>query len=52
MVRHVMKNGTVRKDVSGVVVKMQDAPGAYAVLGRIRRDAEKDGQKADTEQPE
>lgn len=52
MVRHVMKDGTIRKDVSGLIVKRNEAPALYAVLDRVRRkEGSEDGnQKKDSGQ--
>ena len=37
MIRHVMKDGTILKDVSGMIVKRNEAPALYAVLDRVTR---------------
>lgn len=37
MIRHVMKDGTVRQDITGYVVKMDQAKGVYSLLDMINR---------------
>lgn len=37
MVIHIMKDGTVKTDITGHVVKMDDAKAVYNVLDRINR---------------
>lgn len=35
MVIHILKNGQIEKDISGHVVKMDDAPGVYRLFDAI-----------------
>lgn len=44
MIRHVLKNGTVLEDISGHVVKLEDAPSVYALLDVIRKGSKNDGE--------
>ncbi len=37
MVRHIMKDGTVLKDITGHVVKMEDAKRVYALMEKINK---------------
>lgn len=39
-ITHVMKDGTVLDDITGHVVKMEDVPQFYLVLGRIKQQGE------------
>ena len=34
-IKHILKDGTVLDDISGHVVKMEDAKQFYLILGRI-----------------
>ena len=45
---HILKDGTVLHDITGHVVKMQDARTAYAVLDKISRKKDKT-QKGESE---
>lgn len=47
MVKHIMKDGTVLNDITGHVVKMEDAEVVYAILDKIneRVRKEKDNDK-------
>lgn len=40
---HVLKDGTVKKDISGHVVKMQDAPAIYSLIDTINANRGKRG---------
>ena len=37
MVKHVLKDGTVLDDITGHVVKMEEIPQIYEILGRIEK---------------
>ena len=48
MVKHILKDGTVLKDITGHVVKKEDVPLAYALIDQIneeRRKRRKKGEK-------
>ena len=47
MIKHILNDGTVMKDIKGHVVKMDDAKVVYSILGRIneRRNKEKNDQQ-------
>jgi hypothetical protein len=46
MIIHILKDGTILKDISGHTVKKEDAPVAYEVLERKKAKGEqKDGNK-------
>lgn len=34
---HVLKDGTVLKDITGHVVKMEDVPSVYALIDQMNR---------------
>ena len=38
MIIHILKNGTVLDDITGHVVKIEDAPTAYALLNERRQE--------------
>ena len=38
MVKHVMKDGTVRKSIDGYTVTRKQAPVVYEILNRIERE--------------
>lgn len=45
MIIHIMKDGTIKKDITGHVVKMEDAPGVYQLFdainsGKIKKHSE------------
>lgn len=37
MVYHVMKDGSVKTDISGHVIKMSDAPTFYQIIHNIKK---------------
>lgn len=37
MIKHILKNGKVLKDITNHVVKSEDAPQAYALLDKINQ---------------
>ena len=37
MVKHILKDGTVLDNISGHVVKIEDVPQFYEILGRIEK---------------
>jgi hypothetical protein len=41
MVTHVLKDGSVKQDITGHVVKKEDAPKFYDLIERVRRNNEK-----------
>lgn len=41
MVRHVLKDGSVVKDISGLIVKVQDAQALYTLMMKINEDPKK-----------
>ena len=41
MIKHILKNGEVKKDISGHKVKQQDVPLAYEILKNGGRKNEK-----------
>lgn len=41
MVTHVLKDGSEVKDITGHVVKKEDAPKFYDLIERVRRNNEK-----------
>lgn len=45
MVRHILKDGTVLDDITGHVVKMEDARMVYELLDKINQER---GEKNDT----
>ena len=50
MITHVLKDGTVVKDIDGHVVKMEDARGVYALIDKMNRERSGSGSgQADTE---
>lgn len=49
MVKHILKDGTVLKDITGHIVKKEDVPAAYALIERMRKGRRKNG-KANTNQ--
>lgn len=40
MVRHILKDGTVLKDITGYVVKKKDVPNVYAVIMNCKKKGE------------
>lgn len=38
MVKHVLKDGSVVKDISGLIVKVQDAQALYTLMMKINKD--------------
>ena len=40
MVKHVLNDGTVLKDITGHVVKGKDAPEVYEVINQIKKEKE------------
>jgi len=40
MVKHVLKNGQTVQDITGHVVKQEDVPSAYALLGQGKKETE------------
>lgn len=49
MVTHVLKDGTVLKDIQGHKVTREQAPTVYKVLERIRKGEKADGQQRKNE---
>lgn len=47
MIRHHLKDGTVLKDISGHVVKKEDAPIAYAIMEQMNIERQKRKQRGD-----
>lgn len=45
MVTHVLKDGTVLKDITGHVVKEQDVPEAYILIDRMNDERSKQIEK-------
>lgn len=43
MVRHVMKDGTVRQEIKGHIVYRKTIPEAYTVLSQVRKRQRKEG---------
>jgi hypothetical protein len=46
MIRHILKDGTVLRDITGHVVKKEDVPQAYALIDKMndeRMREKKDG---------
>ena len=41
MVTHILKNGTVLKDITGHVVKIEDAKAIYALMDKINEELRK-----------
>lgn len=39
MITHIMKDGTVLEDITGHVVKVEDAEPVYRLLDKINREA-------------
>ena len=37
-IRHVLKDGRVLDDISGIVIKKEDCPEVYRVVEKIRRE--------------
>ena len=37
-IRHVLKDGRVLDDISGIVIKKEDCPEVYRVIEKIRRE--------------
>ena len=46
MVRHILRDGRVLKDITGHKVKKEDAPTVYQVIGQIERRVNGEGCKA------
>ena len=42
-IRHILKDGTVLDDISGHVVKMEDAPVAYELMDRVKERKDRHG---------
>ena len=47
MVKHILRDGTVLKDITGYIVKKEDVPAAYALIEQLRKGRRKNG-KANT----
>lgn len=45
MIRHHLKDGTVLTDITGHVVKKEDAPIAYAIIDKMNIERERKNQK-------
>ena len=45
MVTHVLKDGTVLKDITGHVVKEQDVPEAYILIDQMNGERRKEDEK-------
>ena len=43
MVTHILKDGTVLKDITGHVVKREDVPTVYSLIERMNAEREKHG---------
>ena len=41
MVRHILKDGTVLADITGHIVKMEDAKATYELMNKINKDRRK-----------
>lgn len=39
MVKHVLKDGTVLDDISGIVIKKEQFPAVYEILDRLNGDS-------------
>ena len=44
MVKHVLKDGTVLNDITGHLVKRDDAPLAYAIIDMMNERIRKEGE--------
>lgn len=44
-IKHIMKDGTVLTNISGHVVKMEDARSVYDLMDRINQKANRKGDK-------
>ena len=44
MIINVLKNGEVVKDLTGHIVKREEAPEVYAILERVKKGEKNDGQ--------
>ena len=42
MVTHILKDGTVLKDITGHVVKREDVPTVYSLIERMKGKAQKE----------
>lgn len=51
MVKHILSNGEILTDITGHVVRIADAPAAYAVLDAMRERGT-NGNDKDVSQPE
>ena len=51
MVKHILSNGEILTDITGHVVRMADAPAAYAVLDAVRERGT-NGNDKDVSEPE
>lgn len=49
MVKHILKDGTVLKDITGHIVKKEDVPAAYTLIEQLRKGRRQNG-KANTYQ--
>lgn len=38
MVKHILKNGTVLDDISGHIVKMEDAEAVYQIMDKLNEE--------------
>lgn len=45
MVIHILKDGTVLEDITGHVVKKEDAPMAYALIDQMNDERKKKNEK-------
>lgn len=43
MVKHILSDGTVLKDITGHVVKVSDAPDLYNLIDSINQSIEREG---------
>ena len=48
MIRHIMKDGSERDSIEGILLKEEDFPTLYAVLGRIERKGRKEEDEKET----
>ena len=51
MVKHILSNGEILTDITGHVVRMADAPAAYAVLDAVKERGA-NGNDKDVSEPE
>lgn len=45
MVKHILKDGTVLNDITGHVVKIEDAKAIYLLMNKINEERRKKGEK-------